>query len=126
MKTLNFPLIALFLSILSASCTKELKYSKEQLLSIALKADPSVSFILPKNISEGVTCADYTENCLSAHTVRVKGLTLIAVEFLNEASARRAAMKYRGYYSRNWLFDDVTGEPVLERFVQVELKAVKP
>ena len=116
----------MLLSILCASCTKELKYSKEQLYLLAWKADPSVTFVVPKSISEGVSCTDYTENCLSAHTVRVKGLELIAVEFLDEASARRAAMKFRGYYVRNWLLDDVTGEPVLERFVQVELKGVKP
>lgn len=126
MKIVSFLLIMLSLSILIASCTKEVKYSKEELLKIAMKADPSVSFILPRSMSEGVTCAEYTEGCLSAHTVKVKGLDLIAVEFTDKEHAIRAAKKYRGFYSRNWFFDDVRGEPVLERFVIEHLEAKKP
>jgi peptide deformylase len=126
MKIVSFLLIPLSLSILNASCSKKVKYSKEELLKIALKADPSVSFILPRSMSEGVTCAEYTEGCLSAHITRVKGLDLIAVEFTDMKHAERAAKKFRGYYSRNWFFDDVRGEPVLERFVIEHLEAKKP
>ena len=126
MKPISLVLMIPALSILIVSCTKELKYSKEDLFFKAHKADPSVTFVIPKSMNEGVTCADYTEGCLSAHTVKVKHLELIAVEFMTEVQARRAAMKYRGYYTRNWLLDDVTGEPVLEKFVQLELDAKKP
>lgn len=126
MKTILFPLTLLLLSILSASCTKELKYSKEQLLVKAWKADPSVSVILPKSITEGVSCSDYSDGCLSAHIVRVKNLDMIAVEFMTEKDAMFAAKKFRGYYTRNWLWDDVTGEPLLEKFVTEHLEAKKP
>lgn len=126
MKTILFPLTLLFLSILSASCTKELKYTKEQLLVKAWKADPSVSVILPKSITEGVSCSDYSDGCLSAHIVRVQGLDMIAVEFMTETDAMFAAKKFRGYYTRNWLWDDVTGEPLLEKFVTEHLEAKKP
>ena len=126
MRTLLFPLTLLALSILSASCTKELKYTKEQLLFKALKADPSVSIVLPKSMTEGVSCSDYSEGCLSAHIVKVKGLEFIGVEFMTEADAIFAAKKFRGYYTRNWLWDDVTGEPVLEKFLTEHLEAKKP
>lgn len=126
MKTTLFPLILLSLSILGASCTKELKYSKEELYRMATEADSSVTFVLPKSISEGISCADYGEGCLSGHTVMVKNLELIAVEYMSEEEAKTAAIKYRGYYLRNWLFDDVTGEPVLEKFVTEKLEAKKP
>lgn len=116
----------LLLFIIIASCTKEVKYSKEALLSKALKADPTISFMLPKNLSEGVSCADYPAGCLSAHLVRVKNLDMIAVEFMTEGEARLAAKKLRGYYARNWLLDDVTGEPVLEKFVTEGLEAKRP
>jgi hypothetical protein len=116
----------LLLSILSASCTKEVKYSKEGLLFKALKYDPSISFILPKGMSEGVTCAEYSEGCLSAHVVRIKNLDMIAVEFMTEADAILAAKKFRGYYVRNWLLDDVVGEPGLEKFVKEGLDAKRP
>lgn len=116
----------LLLSILSASCTKELKYTKEDLYSKALKADPTTSLILPKSMTEGVTCGEYSEGCLSAHIVRIKGLDLIAVEFLTTEDAIFAAKKYRGLYTRNWFLDDVVGEPVLEKFCTEILEAKKP
>jgi uncharacterized membrane protein len=116
----------LILSILSASCTKELKYTKEQLLKKAQAADPSVSVMLPQSMNDGIKCSDYLEGCLSGHIVRVKGLDMIAVEFMTEDQAKRAASKVKGFYSRNWIFDDVRGEPVLEEFVQKHLEAKSP
>ncbi len=122
MKTPFFFFIGFFL----LGCTKELKFTKEQLYSKALKADSSTSFILPKNLSDGVHCTDYSEGCVAGHNVQVRKLDFIAVEFMNEAQAKHAAKKVRGYYSRNWLFDDVAGEPILERFVTEHLEAKKP
>lgn len=124
MKTFLFCL--LILSILSASCTKEVKYSKEHLLSLAQAGDPSVTVILPRSMAEGVNCSEYTDGCLSAHIVKVKGLELIAVEFESQEDAVFAAKKYRALYTHNWIFDDVTGEPILEKFVMEKLKAQKP
>jgi hypothetical protein len=114
------------LSILNASCTKELKYSKEDLLFKAMKADSTVGVVLPKSMNEGVHCTDYTEGCLSAHIVKVQNLEFIAVEFTNQAQAIHAAKKIRGLYARNWVFDDVTGEPLLVKFVETHLEAKKP
>lgn len=125
MRQFIFPL-PLILSILTASCTKEVKYTKEELLSKAMAADSSVQLILPKSINDGINCANYTEGCVSGHTVRVKNLELIAVEFQTEEQARYGAKKIRGYFSRNWVFDDVTGEPILEEFVSRVLDAKKP
>ncbi len=121
-----FPLILLSLSILGASCTKELKYSKEELYAKAVAAEPSTTFVLPKSMSEGVTCSEYSSGCVAAHIVKIKNLELIAVEFMTEAEAIYAAKKFRGYYLRNWLLDDVSGEPVLEQFVTEKLEAKKP
>jgi peptide deformylase len=112
--------------VLLLSCTKELKYTKEQLLAKAQKADSSATVILPKTMADGVQCHDYTEGCLSAHIVQVKKLDFIAVEFMTEEQAKVAARKIRGYQVRNWVFDDVTGEPTLEKFVQSALEAKKP
>jgi hypothetical protein len=118
--------ILLLLSILAASCTKEVKYSKEALLAKAQEADPTVTYILPKSMTEGVSCNDYSEGCVSAHIVRVRDLDLIAVEFMSEAEAIHAAKKFRGYYIHNWLLDDVVGEPILEKFVGEKLGGKKP
>lgn len=125
MKTILLANILLCLSILNASCTKELKYSKEELLDLAQKKDSSVKVILPKSITEGISCSEYTQGCLAAHIVQVQGLDFIAVEFMTTADASYGAKKVRGYYVRNWMFDDVRGEPILERFVE-KLEAKKP
>jgi hypothetical protein len=116
----------ILLFLLLVSCTKELKYTKEEMLSMALKADPTASFVLPKNLNEGIQCSLYSDGCVSGYTVKVQNLEFIAVEFMNEEQALFAAKKVRGYYLRNWLFDDVTGEPILERFMQNSLEAKKP
>lgn len=124
MKTI-LPFIALLIA--TVSCTKELKYTKEDLLKILMKVDPTIKIILPKSINDGVTCAEYNqEGCLSAHIVQIKNLEMIGVEFTTEAQAIMAAKKYRGYYTRNWLLDDVTGEPDLEKFVTEHLQGKKP
>lgn len=112
--------------IVNLSCNKEEVYSKEALLKLAQVADPSVTLILPRSMTDGVQCTDYPEGCLSAHIVRVKQLDLIAVEFLSQKDAIYAAKKVRGYYLRNWLLDDVKGEPLLEKFVTEKLKAKVP
>ncbi len=125
MRLFIFPFFIL-LSILSASCTKEVRYSKEDLLKKAQAAEPSVQLILPRTINDGISCSAYTEGCVSGHTVKVKDLDLIAVEFMTEEQAKYAAKKIRGYYVRNWIFDDVTGEPLLEEFVSRVLDAKKP
>ena len=118
--------LTLFFILLFASCTKELKYSKEELYFKARAADPTTTFILPRTMTEGVHCGDYPEGCISAHTVQVQKLDFIGVEFMTEEQAKFAAKKVRGYYVRNWMLDDVTGEPMLEKFVQESLEAKKP
>ncbi len=119
-------ILILIVGILVAGCTKELKYTKEELYFKALAADSTVSFILPKTLEDGIHCTDYCEGCVSGHTVQVQKLDMIAVEFMTEEQAKYAAKKYRGYYVRNWLLDDVTGEPLLERFVEKSLEAKRP
>jgi hypothetical protein len=118
----------LFVAILfsTLSCNKEEIYSKETLLKRAQTADSSVTVVLPRSMTDGVHCSDYPEGCLSAHIVRVKGLDMIAVEYPTNKEAVYAAKKVRGYYVRNWLLDDVKGEPVLEKFVSEKLEAKMP
>ncbi len=91
----------------------------------AQAVDSTITVILPKSMAEGVTCVEYSEGCLSAHIVRIKHLDLIAVEFMSVGEAKLAAKKFRGYYTHNWMLDDVTGEPVLEKFVTDHLEAKK-
>ncbi len=125
MKTYLFPLFLGLLSILSASCTKEVRYTKDALLALAQEADPTVKVIIPKG-DEIIRCTEYPEGCQNVFIVNVKGMEILAVEFLSQEQAIYAAKKVRGYYLHNWLLDDVAGEPILEKFVENELKAQKP
>lgn len=115
-------LSSLFLII---ACNKEVRYSKEELLKRAQDADPSVTLIIPK-LEGSIHCGDYTPPCMTAHIVSVRGLELLALEYASEEEAITAARKYRGYYTGNWFFDDVAGEPLLEAFIQKHLSAKKP
>lgn len=107
------------------ACKEEVKYSKEELYAKAKAADTTTTFVLPKSISEGPNCGDYAEGCLATHMVQVRNLDLIAVEFMSEEQAIFAAKKVNGYFVRNWVLDDVTGEPTLERFAK-SIEAKKP
>ncbi len=121
MKTFLFLLFLIFF----ISCKeKEPIYTKEELYNLAKEHDSNMAFILPKNMQEGIKCEDYTEGCLSGHTVKIRGLEMIGVEFSTHQQAKDAAKKFRGYQLRNWMFDDVSGEPLLEDFMKL-LKAEK-
>ncbi len=113
-----------FLLVL-VSCSKKLPvtYTKEELLDMCRAADPGCTLVLPRNLDEGVHCDDYSEGCHSGHLVKAKDLPFIAVEFFTPEDAYRSAQKIHGYYIRNWVFDDVKGEPQLERFVKETFKA---
>ena len=48
------------------------------------------------------------------------------VHFDSEEHARQAAFAIDQFYIRNWVFDDVAGEPVLEDFVKKAFNAKRP
>lgn len=118
--------LPLLIVLIFVSCSKEVRYSKEALLKKAQAADPSVTVILPSNMNEGVQCSEYTPPCISGHVVSVKGIEMLALEYGSEKEAKEVARKYKAYYTGNWIFDDVTGEPLLENFVSENLGAKKP
>jgi hypothetical protein len=119
-------LVTCLLSLLLIACSKEVRYSKEALLKKAQAADPSVTVILPSSMNDGVQCQEYLPPCISGHVVSVRGIEMLALEYENEAKAKEVAQKYKAYFVGNWIFDDVTGEPLLEKFVTENLGAKKP
>lgn len=116
----------MLLSILAASCSKEVKYFKDEMYQYATSKDARVEFVLANNFEGKLTnCQDYIGDCLNVFGVKLGLLYFIAVEFNSAAGARQAAQKYRGYYLHNWFFDDVRGEPALEELM-IKLEAKKP
>ncbi len=95
------------------------------MIKMTMAAEPSVKLIIP-GLGEGVKCSDYGPGCVGAHTISLLRLQMIVVEYDNEENALKDAKRLNGYYTHNWFFDDVTGEPVLEKFVQQTYNAVNP
>ncbi len=115
-----------FLVVVTVGCSKEKEptYLKEELVNLApAEGTDKIDVVLARDINDAVPCADYGEGCLSAHRFRTRGLNFIAVEFETPAHAETAAKKIYAWTSRNWLLDDVDGEPLLERWAAEHLKA---
>jgi hypothetical protein len=96
---------------------KQMLPNKVDIYNLTTAIDPSFKLIIPKDMNSGIKCADYGDGCQSGYSGTVLQLSMIFVEFDNEANALVAAQKIDGYIFKNWVFDDVTGEPELERFV---------
>ena len=112
--------------MLFLSCSKVLTQSKSQLLSMARKVDPAVKEIIPENINAGIKCSDYGPGCMGAFQAQMKRVKIIFVQFKSEEQAKAEALRIDQYYSKHWVFDDVTGEPVLENLVKKVYKAQRP
>ena len=125
MKNLNIIAVVLVL-LMAVGCSKEKEpiYLKEELLGMAPTEGPDkVDVVLARDINDAVPCADYGDGCLGAHRFRTRDLNFIAVEFETPGQAENAAKKIYAWTARNWLLDDVDGEPLLERWAAEHLKA---
>jgi hypothetical protein len=116
-------LIALFILV---GCEKKpLLPNKVDIYNLTTAVDPNFKLILPKDINSGIKCSNYGDGCASAYSGTVLQLSMIFVEFDNEANALVAAQKIDAFIYKNWVFDDVNGEPELERFVKKAYGAQK-
>jgi hypothetical protein len=121
-------LLLLLSSLLLFSCSKsgEKIGMEKPILEDKLKAaDSTYKLILPKTMEGAVSCLSYPEGCLSAHIFQLQKLDFIALEYDSHSNAERAAKRINGYVVENWVFDDVTGEPVLEKILK-KIDAKKP
>lgn len=123
--------IALFFLFLitSLSCSKEVRYSASEMWKLAYAKDPSIELILVTEPARRILCENYNvDGCIkgSGKRIKVRLVELIAIEFTSETKAREAAKFYNQYYARNWFFDEVKGEPVLEDFIENAYGAKNP
>ena len=118
-------LLALFLLF---SCTDEPKYGGRELYSMAQEVDPTIELVPITDPAKRILCQNYGPGCIegSGKRVKVRRVELIVVEFKDIKSAKAEALRLNQYYARNWLFDDVKGEPVLESFVKKVYQASNP
>lgn len=98
---------------------------------MAIKADPTIELV-PISVndeSKRVLCSQYNaEGCVegSGKRILVSKVELLTIQFETVEQAREAALKIDQWHAGNWLFDDVTNEPVLESFVTKVFNAKRP
>lgn len=112
-------LLTILLSL--SSCSKEKRYSASEMWKMAQAKDPNIELIIVTDPARRILCENYhVKGCIkgTGKRIKIRLVELIAIEFDTEANARAAALAYNQYYARNWFFDDVNGEPVLESFVK--------
>jgi hypothetical protein len=129
MKRVDFKtMFLLFLVLVLESCNKhskvaELKYKIEEfdhLVNEATAVNPVGENAIPfHDYSPGV-------NKLNSRSLIYQRLKFYAVEFDSETTAHNEALRLNQYYSRNFLFDLVEGEPILEDYVIKTFGAINP
>lgn len=111
--------------VVACSCDTEI-LPQRQLLRMAEAEDPNTEVILPEDMTKGIKCSDYGPGCQSGRILRIRNVDIVLLEFNNKTSARNEALRIDQYYVKNWVFDDVTGEPVVEHFIRKVYNASRP
>ena len=91
---------------------------KEQNFEQAAKEHRMFSLVLADQLGKGPNCRSYGDGCVGAKKAKVSLSTFVIVEYQNEGQARLAALQLDQYYKFNWLFDEVTDEPIAAYFVK--------
>lgn len=127
MKYLIF--LSTFFFIISCS-KKEQVYTPQEMFFMAYEFDNSIEEvrIAASEVEKSLKCSQYPEGCIegSPKRFKIRLVEMIVVQYFSEKKACLAALALNQYYIRNWLFDDVKKEPVLESFVKEVYKAQNP
>lgn len=111
-------LLVLFSIFISCNSKESLpNYSKDDMLEMAQKVDPNMQVIIGSIEKAAVTCTDYKYPCKIGYLIKLKGLELKVLYYESQENALKSARHIKGFRARNWVFDDVRGEPILERAV---------
>lgn len=122
------------LFLVSCSCSKEeLVWGQVEMWKMAQGKDPSIELVFLPDTPEGrakrVLCESYrAEGCVegSGKRIKVRLVEILVLQYERPVQACLAALEIHQWYARNWLFDDVTNEPVLIDFVKEVFEAKKP
>lgn len=122
--------IALILTLSLFSCSENDVYTPIEMFSMAYKFDNTIEEVRigVKEADRHLDCKDYPEGCIpgSPKRFKIRLVEMIVVQYLSTKAACVAAAKTGQWHARNWLFDDVTNEPVLEDFVKKVYNAKNP
>lgn len=122
-------LILVFSLTIFSGCSKkvvapELKYTQEQ-FDLILN---STSAVLDKDAANAINFSDYSSGAdkVNSKALVYERLSFAAIAFGTLEEAKLEASRLNQYYSRNWLFDKVEGEPLLEDLIILKFKGTNP
>lgn len=119
--------VCLFTGIISlvfiSSCSREQRWTQREFVDLATAFDERIYQVPIPNHEphRRVICENYGEGCLEGTGRRLmirQGVELIAISFESQYYAKAEAERLDQYYARNWLFDDVSHEPILIDFIE--------
>jgi hypothetical protein len=124
---IRFFVMLAFVALTFAACSKKQdqggpKYTAEEFMALAHEAkvsDDKTDPIKFSDYSPGVTPVE-------SKALKYQRLIFFAIAFNSVEDARNEARRLNQYYSRNWLFDRVEGEPILEDYLITTFKAENP
>lgn len=127
---MKLTVLILFTSLIfGVSCSKkkvevDLKYTPEEFAAIL----GTVAVSDDKAPENAIVYSDYSPgvNRVTSKALLYERLSFAILEFETEKQAREEAERLGQYYSRNYLFDKVDGEPLLEDLVIVKFHAINP
>ena len=112
------------LGMLLGGCTAK-NVEQYELINMGKKVDPDFHLVLPGINDVPVSCVPYGTGCQLGIRVQHKFLSFLMINYAEPEQAQRAAAHLGQYYYKNWLFDQVAGEKILEEFVQAAYQAQK-
>lgn len=126
-KILSAILLSFF--VLFSSCSKKTEAPER------LKVEELVKNLGPvKEVKKGDATAvpfrpEYYGTGLIPNSYKIlsyKDLSFLVVEFESEEMAKNEALRLKQYFHKNWLIDEVSGEPSLEDLIIYKIHAVNP
>ena len=122
MKTHFFLFLVSFSLIFSGCEEKEKTWSAADLWLMGIAEEKSLEQVpIPQHEEHRrIVCKNYGPGCVagSGKRIKFKGVEFIVLMFQSTKQAKAEAYRLNQFYSRNWLFDEVTGEPIVESFLR--------
>lgn len=111
--------------ILLGACSKKAdpdKFTVEEFNALSHEAKPTFAKGDELHLSDYASGVNHKES----RALSYQNLSFFAIAFETKEQAQAEALRLNQYYARNWLFDRVEGEPVLEDYVIHTFKAQNP
>lgn len=120
----------LLLIMLFVGCDKgEKLYTSQEIVTILKEGDPKAGFRIADHLKydELISKEEVpSDGLFRFHYLKARELGFIGLEYKTYWQAKKAAKLIKGVHKYNWAFDEVTNEPVLEKYLEKYLGTKRP